>query len=863
MPLSAGQKLGPYEIVAPIGEGGMGEVYRARDTRVGRTVAIKVSKEKFGERFEGEARAVAALNHPNICHLYDVGPNYLVMEYVEGKTLAGPLPAERAVAYAEQILDALDAAHQKGITHRDLKPANILVTKQGIKLLDFGLAKQKGALTEFDQTLTQKGQIVGTLQYMSPEQLQGKEADRRSDLFSFGCVLYEMLTGTRAFEATSAASVIAAILEREPAPLRAGMPLGRVIGRSLAKDPDQRFQSARDLKAAMTWAMEQPVAAAPAKAGRRGWWIGVAMAACVASATGGWAVSHFRQRPTGGDVWRFQIEPPAGGRFIFGSNLGGLALSPDGRAAVFVASDHERNELWVRSLDNTTARLLPGTERASYPFWSSDSKSIGFFTPGKLRRVETIGGLPTTICEVSLGRGGAWSSDGQIVFGTFGSGLFRVSAAGGTPESLTSVDASRGESNHIWPQIISASHLIYRIESDRPETAGIFVASFAKPAERNRLLATDTNALFAPGNGGKGQLLWLRGGTLLAQEFDAGTLKLAGEPRPVADPVAKLLGQGAMNASVSSNGVLLYSSADTSSQFTWLDRAGKPLGIVSEPAEHNSFRLSPDGRRVAVTRQAPGGSDLWVLDSARGVSSRFTSNSANNNSPVWSPDNRTILFNAFRARGFFRKESSGVGDSLLVSQSPNLRFPTDWSRDGRFVLYFEIAARGQRELWSLPVDRDGMLAKGAEPKLYLKTPFNNSFGRFSPEGSPRWVAYQSDETGRYEVYVQAFPEPHGATRISSGGGQHPQWSADGRELFYVSPDYKLTVVSLKIGEGSIEPSAPRELFPLPADDTGWDPYEAAPDGRRFLVRAAVHPGPQPLTVVVNWPGSLKNAAHSQ
>jgi Tol biopolymer transport system component/predicted Ser/Thr protein kinase len=866
--LATGERLGPYEILDPIGAGGMGAVFRARDTRLNRIVAIKVSKEQFSERFEREARAVAALNHPHICQLYDVGPNYLVMEFVEGAELKGPLALEKAVEYAGQILDALDAAHQKGITHRDLKPANILVTKQGIKLLDFGLAKQRvGPLKETDATLTAaltgEGQILGTLQYMSPEQLHGKETDPRSDLFSFGCVLYEMLTGRRAFEGQSAASVIAAILEREPAPLTVGLPIERVIKRSLAKDPDQRFQTARDLKASLGWAMEQGPAIA-AKPDRRWQWI-AAVALVFALGAVGWAMSRFRQTPPADErLLRFQIDPPEGGRFVFGLNIGGIALSPDGKTAAYIASDAGKTGLWVRPLDGVTARLLPGTEGATYPFWSPDSKSIAFFTASKLHRVDVAGGSPLAICDVAVGRGGAWSSDGQIIFGTLVSGLHMVPASGGAPAPLTTRDSARGENSHRWPQMLPGGRFLYWARNDMQESSGIYAGSLAKPAERVRILTTDYNALYAPGNEGKSYLLSMRGGTLFAQEFDAGTLKLAGEPHPVADPAAGNGASGKTNASVSAGGLLLYSASNTSSQFTWLDRTGKSLGVVGEPGEYSMVRLSPDGRRAAVSRERPGGSDLWLLEVERGVFSRFTFNSSTNLFPAWSPDGRTIVFESGVSRNLYRKESSGAGSEQRITQSPNLENTSDWSRDGRFVLYSGLDSRTQRDLWILPVTPDGKPAAGAQPRPYLRTPFNEMSGRFSPESSPRWVAYQSDESGRYEVYVQAFPEPHGATRISTGGGQYPQWGplsgGDGCELFYVSPDNKLMAVSLKLGADAVQPSTPRELFRLPVDDNGASPYEAAPDGQRFLVRAGPQRAGQPLTVIVNWPALLKKGS---
>jgi len=492
MPLTAGERLGPYEVLALIGAGGMGEVWKARDTRLDRVVAVKVSQEKFSDRFEREAHAVAALNHPHICTLHDVGPNYLVMEYVEGTPLEGPVPLEKAVEYASQILDALDAAHQKGIIHRDLKPANILVTKQGIKLLDFGLAKHTVPLKEMDLTraLTNQGQIVGTLQYMSPEQLQGKEADARSDLFAFGCVLYEMLTGKRAFDGSSGASVIAAILEREPAPVGnnsgdAARPLDRVVKRSLAKDPDQRFQTARDLKAALSWVLDQPPVILP-KPNRR-MWIGIAAAALLFGLIGGWTLTRLRQPLPEQGVVRLQIDPPEGGQFAFGNSIGGLALSPDGRTAALVATANGATALWLRPLDESAARLIPGTEGAAYPFWSPDSKSIAFFTTTKLERVDVAGGRPLVICDTNRGYGGVWTSDGQIIFGALGFGLRRVSASGGTPSPFTTLDVSRNEAAHNWPQALPKARLLYWVLSDKPENTGAYAAPLAKPDQRGSI----------------------------------------------------------------------------------------------------------------------------------------------------------------------------------------------------------------------------------------------------------------------------------------------------------------------------------------------------------------------------------------
>jgi eukaryotic-like serine/threonine-protein kinase len=861
MQLASRTRLGPYEVLSPIGVGGMGAVYKARDTRLDRSVAIKVAAAQFSERFEREARAIAALNHPHICQIHDVGPDYLVMEYVDGEPLKGPLPVNKAVEYAGQILDALDAAHRKGIIHRDLKPANILVTKQGIKLLDFGLAKPSAASNGFDVSrttpLTGEGQILGTLQYMSPEQLQGKEADERSDLFSFGCVLYEMLSGQHAFAGASTASVIAAILEREPVPLDTTPPLDRVIRTCLAKDPDNRIQTARDVKTALGWAVEKDFGTTPARVPRR-WWITFAGTTLVFSALAGWALMYFRQMPANDRVLRLQIDPPESGHFVFGSNtVGGIALSPDGRVAAYVTYGTGKNGLWIQPLDGT-ARFLPGTEGAAYPFWSPDSKSIGFFTVNSLQRVDVAGGLPLTICEVNVGRGGAWSSDNRILFGTFTSALFEVSASGGMPLSLTTLDASRGEASHRFPQILPDRRFLYWVQSDKSETTGVYAASLSSPAKRVQLLKTGTNALYAPGDHGRSYLLWLRSATLVAQEFDPATLKLGGEPRSLADPVAMIGNNGQMHVAVSTGGILLYSASNTSSQFAWLNHMGKLLGTVGEPAEYGQFRLSPDGRRAAAARDVPGGTEIWFQETQRGTANRFAGRTGMNVYPVWSPDGGTVVWSSGSPRNLFRRISSGPGEEQRVSESPNNQFATDWSSDGRFILYDEITPGAQQDLWILPTTR------GEKPKPYLRTQFGESNGRFSPDADrisgPRWVAYQSNESGRREVYIDSFPIARGGKRISINGGQFPQWGpasgVNGGELLYLSLDFKLMAVSLKIGRDSVEPSAPRELFTLHAVDDGAVPYDTSSNGN-LLIRATPAQSSQPLNLIVNWPALLK------
>ena len=848
--MTPGTKLGPYELLAPIGEGGMGEVWKARDTRLDRTVAVKISKADFTDRFEREARAVAALNHPNICALYDVGPNYLVMELVDGVPLKGLLPVARAIEYAGQILDALDAAHRKGITHRDLKPANILVTKQGIKLLDFGLAKQSGGLLKDSEarateSLTGDGQIVGTLQYMSPEQLQGGEADARSDIFGFGCVLYEMLSGKRAFEGASAASVIAAILEREPAPLQVAPPLDRVIRKCLAKDPDERFQNARDLKYNLGLAMEPQVASAQ---NPNWWYLATATALIALAALAGWTLSRSRHAPDAEQAVRSQLNPPEG--FSFDTSRG-FSLSPDGRTLAFVATAPGKIGLWVRRLDGKAARLLAGTEDARLPFWSPDSRSIAFTTGAKLMRVGAEGGAPVAICDTPFIGEGAWTTDGVIVFSQI-SGLQRVPASGGKSEPLTARETSRGELGHWQPQLLPGGRILFWLQTAKPQDSGVYITTLANPRERVRLVSTAGRGIYAAGH-----LLWLHGSTLVAQRFDPDRLQLSGEPEPVVDPVGTDPANRILATAV--GGVLLFSSQPaTAAQFAWFDRTGKAVGTLPQTPDRTSIRISPDGKRVASMRPNGSGSDIWMADLQQQQAwSRFTFLPGGSQNPVWSPDSRRLLFQSGSPGNIYRKDANGAGVEQRVTHSPNQQRPNDWSRDGRSILYVELAPDKPRELWVLPVTPDGK-PDTAKVRPYLQTNFNVHMARFCPDPNSRWVAYQSDELGRYEIYVQAFPVPSGKRQISTGGGQFPEWSPDGKELYYMSPESKLMAVAMKVDGDAVEASAPRELFTVPANTVVTSPYTVAPDGKRFLVRVPPDSGsPQPLDVIVNWPALLK------
>jgi Tol biopolymer transport system component/predicted Ser/Thr protein kinase len=867
-PLAPGTELGPYRIENLIGTGGMGRVYRARDTRLNRTVALKISKQGFGERFEREARAVAALNHPHICQLYDVGPNYLVMEFVEGAPLKGPLALGKAVEYAGEILDALDAAHRKGVVHRDLKPANILVSKQGVKLLDFGLAKQVppvGTEATVTRGLTVAGSILGTVQYMSPEQLQGKPVDARSDLFSFGCVLYEMLTGKRAFEGENPASVIAAVLEREPTPLEISPPLDRVVERCLAKDPDRRFQTAIDLKADLKWAIEQtPELRKPA------WrlWIVAAAAASLALGLGlgGWMVSRHAKPTAAGRPLHFQITPPKGPASYF-EQFAFPSVSPDGRFATYSASVNGRHGLWLHPLDGSADRLLADFVNGTgvpFPFWSPDAKSVGWFSDHKVWRTDLSGGTPVVLCNTGsiYTPSVVWTADGRILFGTT-KGLMQIPESGGAPTPLTQVDASLGERAHSVPQLLPGGHLLYFALNAKTENSAIYAAPLSTPYKRVLVTRSSGPALYAPGGDGKDYLLTVRGQGLVAREFDIRKLTLVGSEHTVVSQVGGP--RQRPDAAVSASGMLLYSAGPGASRFVWVDRAGKTMEAASEPNRYVGFRLSPNGKRFVAQRGPDVANDLGLMDVDRHVFSLFAPPVVDGllEPPVWSSDGRTVLFNAQRRSGIYRKGVADSGEGERIAEWPEavggrVRRLCDWSRDGRFLLYETEDLETRRDLWVAPVTPEGRLAEGAQPKPYMRGPFAEWHGRFSPEPNPRWVAYESDETGRDEIYIASFPDAKRRLQVTSGGGAFPEWGPDGRELFYLSGDGMLSVVGLKNGAEGLEASAPQQLFPLTAISAIASPYEVSPDGKRILVNQA-----QPITeldVVVNWPLLLRGQA---
>jgi len=897
MALTPGTYLGPYEILTLLGAGGMGEVYRARDTRLDRDVAIKILPAELSgdtsrkQRFELEAKVISSLNHPNICVLYDVGnqngTEYLVMECLEGETLAkrlerGELATEQMLKIGTEIAGGLDRAHRSGVIHRDLKPGNIMLTKTGAKLLDFGLAKPAlSALTAITLTgaarptpVTDQGMIVGTLQYMSPEQVEGKELDGRSDIFSLGAVLYEMLTGQPAFQGKSQLSVASAILEKEPVPLTTMKPLtplslDHVIRRCLAKDPDERWQTARDLASELKWMAELVGHAEPLEPARetrsRRRWLAVVTAVLLGFVLVLSAFLYRGKTPSLAAPVRFEIPLPAGSL--------NFTLSPDGRhLAILGPGPDGRWLIWIRALDSLETRPLPGTENVYGPhaFWSPDSRFVAFQSGGKLKRIDISSGPPQTICDTPVSViGGAWNRDDIIIFGTDGNGIMQVSAGGGVPTFLTTT----GERNeiHAFPSFLSdGRHFAYL---RAPENSGIYIGSLdEKPEQQNskRILASSLMAVYAPpSDAGSGRLLFMRDGTLLTQIFDERRLELVGEATPVVEQVGTYLLSAGFSASA--NGVLAFragKSAIALSGLSWYDRQGKELGDAGESGtySYDDLALSPDGTQVAATRidpKSPSASEaIWLLDLTRIVSARFTFDLAPDAAPVWSPDGSRVAFNALRVggAGIYQKAANGSGnEQVLVGPTHDAKFPNHWSRDGRFLLYTQQDAKTNTDLWVLPLRGDGV--PSGEPRPFANTEFNEGHGQFSPD--THWIAYASDQSGRVEVYVQPFPTPLGGgskTQVSRDGGNQPRWRRDGKELFYLSLGGRLMAVD--VTEGPIfKTGSPKSLFQLPVTGIYSDAalhvfrWDTAPDGKRFLFNAAKTPS-EPLTVILNWTAEL-------
>jgi len=879
MPLSPGTRLGPYEILAPLGAGGMGEVYKARDTRLNRTVAIKVLREASAalpdvrQRFEREARAVSSLNHPHICSLFDIGQqdgvSYLVMEFLEGKTLAerikkGPLPLDQTLRFATDIASALDAAHSHGVVHRDLKPSNIMLTDAGAKVLDFGLAKIQertavvsGASMDHTRTspLTGEGAIVGTLQYMAPEQLEGKEADARTDLFAFGAVLYEMVTGHHAFEATSQAALISNIMVGEPAPLSAVQPLASpnldlVVRTCLAKNPGDRWQSAHDLLLQLNWmasAGSQAGMAAPVPPERKSrqsmlWATIAALALAVLTVS----FMHFSEKPADLHPIRFQIYSPP--KSVY-PPFDLPALSPDGRHLVFLAqTGGAKPVLWLRSMDSTALQPLAGTEDAAYPFWSPDGRYVAFFAfaDGKLKKIDLAGAPPQTICDARNGAGGAWGSDGTILFASLSYPLRRVPAGGGAPQNVLPIDTSRRELAQYWPQFLPGGRrFLYFSRNEAPEKSGIRVGSLDS-GETRPVLAAGSRASFVP----PGYLLFAQQDVLMAQAFDARNLQLSRDPFPIAAPVGRGSGGPANPSlalfSLSDNGVLLWrSGANLSARVISFARDGKPLGPLGETHAIRQITLSPDEKRLAAeSRDSNGTPNIWTIDVTSGIFSRVTSDPAGD--PVWSPDSRELAFASSRQGGFnslYRKRVGGPPEEF-VFKSGESQFPTQWFRDGSLMF---LTLQG-KAFYRLP------LAGERKPELLFQSEFDKDQPTVSPDG--RWIAYNAMDSGRWEVYVASYPGFTERRQVSAGGGCQPLWSNHGKELSYLTLSGKMMAVDVKAG-AAIETSLPRELFAVPLRvDPILNQYAVTADGRKFFVLENLDEGPIPMNVTLNWNAGL-------
>jgi len=890
MPLTAGTNLGPYEILSQLGVGGMGEVYRARDPRLGRDVAIKVSAEKFNERFEREAKVVASLNHPNICALYDVGPNYIVMELVEGEEPKGPMPLEEALQICRQIAAALEAAHEKGIVHRDLKPANIKVTPNGtVKVLDFGLAKISSLTPasgnpEESPTIsmhaTQAGMILGTAGYMAPEQAKGKTADKRADIWAFGVILHELLTGQRLFLGETVTDTLAAVVLSEPKLEDAPIQVRRLLKRCLEKDPQKRL---RDIGDAMALLEEAPPPSAPVVAtppprslpARVAWPAAFGVSLLAAGAL---AFIHFRETPPAAETVRFAAGLPENVNFTI---VGIFTLSPDGRKLAFSATGPDGvPRIWIRSLDSLTAQPLPGSETGpalASLFWSPDSRFIAYQADGKLKKIDTAGGPAEALCDApDQVVGGAWNRDGVIVFRKDGA-LMRVSAAGGRPSAV--IPAAQGNSYAFPAFLPDGRHFLYLRGARKPEDTGFYLGSLdLKPEQQStqRLMDAGFQPVYVPSaDSGPGHIVILRDGTLLAQPFDSGRLQLAGEATPIAEQVASIQGLGYFSAS--DNGALAYRTGATRGaglnlQLSWFDRTGKSTLAAAEPSRSAAVKVSPDGKRAALVRTDPqNNADVWILDLMTGASNRLTFDPATDGNALWSPDGSQIIWQSQRGGswGIYRKASNGSGnEELLYKSTAGGAFAlTDWTRDGRFILFHGSNPPAKADIFALPVGPG--TSADRQPIPVIQTPAAELGGYVSPDG--KWIAYISDESGREEIYVQAFnagvksgsSPVSGKWMVSKGTLGMARWRSDGKELVFISAEGAIMSVDVT-ATPAFQASQPKQLFQLPSSvlalggATPGARMDVTRDLQRFLVTVpAQNNSRQEFTMVLNWQAALK------
>jgi eukaryotic-like serine/threonine-protein kinase len=895
MRLAAGTRFGPYEILAPLGGGGMGEVYRAKDTNLGRDVAIKVLPESFAHdeermaRFEREAQVLASLNHPHIATIHGLeesnGVRALVMELVEGPTLAEQIggramPLDEALPIAKQIAEGLEYAHERGIIHRDLKPANVKLTADGnVKILDFGLAKALDTSPSqgnpsISPTLTLEGTragvILGTAAYMAPEQARGATVDKRADIWAYGVVLYEMLTGKQPFAGETVSDTLAGVLKTEPDCGAIPAPLRRLVRRCLDKNPKRRLGDIGEARAVIEDVLsgsadEQPASAAKAgrvsKALRFAPWA-LSFALLLTTLVISWV--HFRQAPPSERVLHASITLPAK------AFVNSFALSPDGRYLALAAQAGETRRLFLRPFDAPDPLPLPGTEEARYPFWSPDSRYIAFFTQGKLKKIAVGGGPVQTLCDVPDGRAGTWNREGVIVFspfGTNGSRLQHVSAGGGVPSAVT---RSEGSDIHRFPAFLPDGHrILYLTSSSKtPDQNGISLASLDSKESR-RLLPDLSNALYVPpvADSRVAQILFVRNSALMAQPVNPETLQLAGDASPVAEGVGPGPNASFFQFSVSGGGDLMFQAAraSTSSQLTWFDRNGGQAGVVGQPGSlaplesqnvFGNFDISPDGKKVALTRMVSVGqpaSDIWLHELERHSESRFTFKGFNF-APVWSPDGSSIAYGHDQA--VYQKHTRGTGQEELLVKGDNILVPNSWSPDGRFLILMTLAA-GNPDLLVMPLKGD------RKPEPFLASEFLETQGKFSPDG--KWIAYNSNESGRLEVYVEPFPRRPGAEgkwKVSTDGGENPNWRSDGKELFYLDPGGRLFAVPVQNSgpKSGFAMGTPTVLFDmrLSGDDRRQPGYRVAPDGKRFLVNVIRERGADSaLMLVTNWQALLK------
>jgi Tol biopolymer transport system component len=897
--MTPGTKLSSYEILSQIGAGGMGEVYRAHDPKLGRDVAIKVLPEAFARdaermaRFQREAKVLASLDHPNIASIYGLedsgGTRALVMQLVEGPTLAdrikaGPIPVDESVRIAKQIADALEYAHERGIVHRDLKPANVKVTNDdAVKVLDFGLAKAlEGDPSSIDistsptisRMATMQGVLLGTAAYMSPEQAKAKSVDRRADIWAFGCVLYEMLTGKQAFTGETVTDTLASIIKEEPdwklLPAAVPMRVRVLLQRCLQKDPKQRLRDVGDarisldeiLSGAPESAPALGVAAAPSVWHRALPWVllgvtGIALAAV------SWV--HFRERPpVPVEPVRLEIALPEKAALA-----PPFALSPDGRKLAFLMAGTDGVlRLWVRALDSPEARPLQGSETpgGSPFFWSPDSRYIAFDAGGKLKKIDISGGPAETLCDVSGSVvGGSWNRDGVIIFGSLSGVIMRVSAGSGTASAVTNLDSSRSELMHVLPSFLpDGRHFIYLRDSSKPENRGIYIGSLdAMPEEQDSklLLPSAYGPVYVQSSDpGLGRLLFVRDGRLMTQEFDVRHLQLVGEPVTVAENVGSYVHFGFFSASNNGNLVYRAGSGGRLSQLAWFDRQGKILGAVGEQGLYFAPALSPDGRRAVVGQIDPqtGRRSLWMVDFSRGTTTRFTFGNSDSRYAIWSSDGSSIIFNANPGGTYdlYQKPANGSEDEKLLLKSNENKIPDNVSRDGHFLLYSSIDPKGRSQPWVLPLTGD------QKPFLFHQTEFRERAGQFSPDG--HWITYSSDESGRFEIYVRKFsPDLAPAAsntsakwQVSYGGGVEPRWGTDGKELYYVTLDWKVMVVDVSTNP-VFQAGTPKLLFQAAPQPSSID-SDYTVDGKRFLFSSPTEQTTQaPFMVVLNWPSLLK------